>query len=119
MIRGNRSIDITSNAATPSNSKLHSTGNIVKGPINYNFPLASGEVGFVGNPFHSMVDMQSILSNATNLSQSFVVWDPNLGGTPVVGQSGGRGAFVTVNATINTSNNSTSEMNKYLVLAMM
>lgn len=114
MIRGDRSIDITTNATTPTNTKLRNTGTVVKGPINLNFPLTSGEVAMVGNPFHSIVDMQAVLNNSVNLSQSFVVWDPTLGGTPTSGLPGGRGAFVTVNVTTNTNNNASSQMLKYL-----
>ena len=120
MIRGARKdvadglFDITSNAAAPTDTKLRSTGTVLKGPVNQSLPLANGEVAMIGNPFHSIVDMQFVLSNSIGLSQSFVVWDPTLGGTPTVGSPGGRGAFVTVNVTSNTNTNSSSEMLKFL-----
>lgn len=114
MIRGDRSVDIRFNASAPTNTKLRSSGNIFKGPMPLALSINQDEVALVGNPFHSNVDMRSVLNASTNLSQLFAVWDPTLGGAPTVGQSGGRGAYVTVNATNNTSNNSSSEMKRFV-----
>lgn len=114
MIRGDRSINLQSNATAPTNTRLRSFGTIVKGPIPVPLAINQNEFALVGNPFHSNIDMRSVLSNAVNLNQSFAVWDPTLGGTPVVGQGGGRGAFVTVNATTNLTNNSSSEMKRFV-----
>ncbi|NBC58594.1 MAG: T9SS type A sorting domain-containing protein [Bacteroidetes bacterium] len=115
MIRGDRSIDVTDNATTPTDTKLRSTGSVVRGPLSVNPALtASGEVAMVGNPFQAIVDMETVLNTSTNLQQNFVVWDPTLGGTPTPGSPGGRGAFVTVDVTTNSNNNASSQMNKFL-----
>ncbi|RRO23896.1 hypothetical protein EIG84_02735, partial [Flavobacteriaceae bacterium 14752] len=126
MIRGARKdatlglLDITTNSATPTDTKLRSTGTVLKGPVNSNFPSTpaatpSNQVALMlGNPFQAIVDMETVLNTSTNLNQSFVVWDPTLGGTPTPGVDGGRGAFVTVNVTNNTNNNASSAMNKFL-----
>lgn len=114
MIRGDRSVDIRFNNSAPTNTKLRSTGSVAKGPITINLAIDNEDFALIGNPFHANVDMRKVLNSSTNLVQSFAVWDPTLGGTPTVGSPGGRGAFVTVNVTNNTSNNSSSEMTRFL-----
>lgn len=115
MIRGDRSIDITSNAATSTNTKLRSTGDLVNSQITFSgLNDNEGFASFIGNPYQAAIDMNSVINNSTNLQQYFVVWDPTLGGQPQLGQPGGRGAFVTVDAANNTSNLNNSSMNRYL-----
>ncbi|MBS3738911.1 hypothetical protein [Mesohalobacter halotolerans] len=64
MIRGDRSIDVTDNATTPTDTKLQSTGLVEQGPVNLNFNINSGQFAMVGNPFHSIVDMNAVLSGS-------------------------------------------------------
>lgn len=116
MIRGSRSTDITKNAATPSNTKLRATGTIVQGTVSVSgLSATANNVNFVGNPYQSIVDMTKVMGAATNLGNFYTVWDPTLGGAPTVGQAGGRGAFVTIQAASGVSSNTTSSAaTKYL-----
>jgi hypothetical protein len=116
IIRGDRSINLNSNSATPTSTKLRSNGLIVNGPISPDLSSLGSNVKFalLGNPFHAVVDMDMVLSESVDLKQHFVVWDPNLGGISTPGQPGGRGAYVTVNVFNNTNTNSDSDMNNYL-----
>ena len=116
MIRGDRSINVTLNSAAPINTKLRSQGLITKGPVSPNLNTIdnSGDFALVGNPFQSIVDMAMVLNNSTNLQQNITVWDPSLGGLAIPDEPGGRGAYVTINATDNSSNNSDSNMTKFL-----
>lgn len=109
MIRGDRSIDVTDNETTPENTKLRSTGELVKGPINLSPSIsASGEYALIGNPFQSAVDMEQVLSSSTGFgTQFFYVWDPTLGG------ENGRGAYTTVNVSDGSSTGG-SEMNNFI-----
>jgi hypothetical protein len=116
IIRGDRSINLNSNADTPTSTKLRSNGTIVKGPISPDLSSLNSNVEFalLGNPFHAVVNMDTVLSESVDLKKHFVVWDPNLGGISTPGQPGGRGAYVTVNASNNSNTNSDSDMNIYL-----
>ncbi|RRO18532.1 glycine-rich domain-containing protein, partial [Mesohalobacter salilacus] len=118
MIRGDRSIDVTNNGTTPTNTILRSTGSIEQGPVSLNFSINAGQFAMVGNPYHSIVDMNAVLTGS-GFTGFFTVWNPTLGGAPNVGQPGGRGAFVTVNAsngnaTIQGGASGTNEMVQFL-----
>ena len=82
LIRGDRSINLNSNSAAPTSTKLRSNGTIVKGPVSPDLSSLDSNVKFalLGNPFHAVVDMDMVLSESVDLKQHFVVWDPNLGG---------------------------------------
>ncbi|WP_294736586.1 T9SS type A sorting domain-containing protein [uncultured Flavobacterium sp.] len=115
LIRGSRSVDITSNSTGPSNTKLRTTGNVVKGPISANnLSSTSGDYNFIGNPFQAVVDMNRVMGHSHNLTNFYYIWDPTLGGTPVVGESGGRGAYVTINASTGAKSNSSSAATRFL-----
>lgn len=116
MIRGSRAVDITSNAATTSDTKLRATGTIVKGPVVVTgLSSVVGAYNLVGNPFHSLVDLASVFGNSLNVRNFVYVWDPKMGGAnPVVGQPGGRGSFVTYNTATGLNNVSGSAVNRYL-----
>ena len=103
LIRGDRSINVTSNSAGITDTKLRSTGPIAKGPITYNPSINSGQFAMLGNPFQSIVDMDAVLTGS-GFTGFFTIWDPTLGGTPTVGSPGGRGAYVTVNASAGSYN---------------
>ena len=97
-IRGDRSITVTSNSATPTNTRLRATGELVTGPSSQtNLSSSLGSFNLIANPYHAQVDMRLLTSNSTNIRNTFYyVWDPTLGGAPMVGSDGGRGAYVTV-----------------------
>ena len=117
LVRGNRSIDVTSNSAVPTPTTIRTTGATTAlntGTISINgLSQVAEEYNFIGNPYPAAVDMNQVLSAATNMNQvTYWVWDPTLGGTPTPGQLGGRGAYVAVNVNENTSNNGNA--NRYL-----
>lgn len=106
MVRGDRSVDLTDNAATATNTVLRATGTVGQGNktitgLNTN---ANGFT-FIGNPFPCAIDMGLVMNAASNINTgSYTVWDPNVGT---------RGAYVTVNLSTNT-NPSGSNQDKYL-----
>lgn len=118
MVRGDRTIDISKNATLPTNTKLRSTGTVVTGNHTVTGLSAAAEgFSFVGNPYHAVVDMNLVLGNSTNLTNFYFIWDPKAGGAnPIVGEAGGRGAFVTVNTItgISTLASGTTQANRYL-----
>jgi hypothetical protein len=98
MIRGDRSIDVTSNEADPTPTRLSATGDLAIGdqPV-IGLSGDAGAYNFIGNPYQAQVDINVFLTNSTNLSETeYYVWDPTLGGPASPGSSGGRGAYVTV-----------------------
>ncbi len=124
-VDGGVAFDIDNNAATPTDTRLRSTGTVEDG--NFSIPNAdlsqTGTLGnnwnLIGNPYHAMIDMKALIDNSTSLSRFYTIWDPTLGGTPTVGQPGGRGAFVTYNVdelefTIDGGASGTSDINGYL-----
>lgn len=115
LIRGDRSTNIQLNAATPTNTILRSTGTIVKGPVNVTgLNSTTDAYNLVGNPFQSQVDMSIVKNSSTNLKPFIYVYDPTLGGTPIVGQSGGRGAYVSINALSGVKSNPSSAVTVFL-----
>ncbi|WP_294825169.1 T9SS type A sorting domain-containing protein [uncultured Flavobacterium sp.] len=116
MIRGSRSTDITSNASAPTDTKLRSTGTIRQGTVAISgLSAANNSWNFVGNPYHSVVDMNVVMSSAFNLTNFYYVWDPRVGGNnPIPGVPGGRGAYVAVNSQNGLTSNSSSAANRYL-----
>lgn len=106
LVRGSRNINLQSNNATPTNTKIRSNGTVVKGP--YSVPALSniaGNFNFIGNPFHAKVDINAVLSEATNVTPYVYFWDPTIAT---------RGAYVTINPANNSNNNLSSDANKYL-----
>lgn len=107
MVRGDRTIDLTNNAPTATNTTLRATGDLYIGTktitsLNTN---ANG-YSFIGNPYQSPVDMQQVVANATNINTSFYyVWDPTVAT---------RGAYVTGILSSNTNNFLDSSVNNYL-----
>ena len=113
IIRGSREVILTTNASPTSNTKLRSTGTVLKGHT-YNSNVDENDFMFIGNPFHSTVDMRKVVygsdgllggsgSAADNpgLNRYIYAYDPTLGGnandyndTSVL--EGDRGAFVTI-----------------------
>lgn len=118
LVRGDRTIDQTSNSAAPTSTTLRSRGTLVKGNVTVStLSNIAGRQNYVGNPYQAPVDMKTVVAEATNINPNFYyAWDPTLGGTPVVGQSGGRGAYVTVTLTgSGGTNNTSSAVGRYLM----
>src|SRR5690606_18453035 len=89
MVRGDRSIDVTSNTAIPTNTVLRTTGTLYTGTFaTTDFNENAGAFNFFGNPYPATVDMDAVLTAATNINtNSYYIWDPNMGT---------RGAYITV-----------------------
>ncbi|RYE14323.1 MAG: hypothetical protein EOP51_28360, partial [Sphingobacteriales bacterium] len=94
LVRGDRTINQESNYATPTITTLRSRGTIATGDVTFtNLSQTGGRSNFIGNPYQAPVDMEAVLNGSTNVNKGYYFfWDPTLGGTPVVGQDGGRGA---------------------------
>jgi hypothetical protein len=116
MVRGDRTIDQFQNESEPTNTTLRSTGTIVTGNVVVNsFSEDAGDLNFVGNPYQAPIDMGQVLNAASNINPTFyTVWDPTLGGAPVVGVAGGRGAYVTVDLLEGDNSNPESVANQFL-----
>jgi hypothetical protein len=99
MIRGDRSIDVTLNIATPEPTRLRSTGALITGNRSQsNLLNVSGDFNLIANPYHAQVNMNSVLAASTNLSTTqYYIWNPAIGG------ANGRGAYVTFDLTDNSS----------------
>lgn len=116
LVRGDRTINQASNLATPNNTTLRSTGNLVTGPVTVTMlSQTAGGWNLVGNPYQAPVDMSAVVAASTNINQNFYyVWDPTQGGAPVAGQTtGGRGSYVAI-ALPGGVNTGGSVANKYL-----
>ncbi len=106
MVRGDRSVDLTDNAATPSNTILRATGTVGQGDkIFSGLNTNANGFTFIGNPYPCPVDMSVSMLAASNVNtSSYTVWDPNIST---------RGAYVSVSIT-NNSNASGSLQDKFL-----
>lgn len=106
MVRGDRSIDVTSNNATPTNTTLRSTGSLFTGTYTAtDFNENGGATNFFGNPYPAAVDMNEVLATATNVNPSFYyIWDPTMAT---------RGAYISVDLPTGT-NAGGSDANQYL-----
>jgi autotransporter-associated beta strand protein len=104
-VRGDRSIDLNNNTPTPTNTVLRTTGTPKTG--NYTVTGSAAQYGWtlVGNPYQSTVDMVSVKANSTNIRDYYFVWDPT---------QGTRGAYVTYDLSLLTSNVISSNVNQYL-----
>ncbi len=109
-VRGDRTIDVTSNSATPTDTRIRAEGTIVTGSttltgaaMNHN---ADG-FNLIGNPYQATVEMNGIVTAATNVNTNqYYVWDATLGA---------RGAYVTVLLTgTGSSNGAGSDANHFL-----
>ena len=124
MIRGSRAVELETNQSPTSNTILRERGNIKVGDKDFTFSgLDDGDFILVGNPYQSLVDINALISNSTNIKTNEVtIWDPVLGGSSDVNTTsdpnliGGRGAYVTFDPSdiAGTTNNSTSGMNGFL-----
>jgi hypothetical protein len=108
-LRGDRSINISLNAAPPTNTRLSATGVLAAGTqTEINLSNTADAFNFIGNPYHAQVDMDLVLKGSVNLRENqYYVWDPTLST---------RGAYVTVSRISGnwSNNNHSSNANQYL-----
>ncbi len=106
LVRGDRSIDLNSNTAEPSNTVLRTTGILHTGTFTTtDFNENEGGSNFFGNPYPAAVNMNAVMTVSENINdEHYFVWDPNMGI---------RGAYVTVELPDGTSPGG-SEANQYL-----
>ena len=112
-VRGDRTIDLTSNSSTATNTIIRTTGtlNTMGITVSMGSGTSSGANVFIGNPFQAPLNMYKLLRNVgstynTNISNTYYyVWDPT---------RNTRGAYVTVDVTTGSNNFSGSAANNYL-----
>lgn len=107
MVRGDRTVDLSTNTPTPTNTTLRATGTLYVGTLAVSgLSQSANGFSFIGNPYQAPVDMNAILTASTNLNTNFYyIWDPKVST---------RGAYVTVDVANNSNNVSGSAADKYL-----
>ncbi|MCC6289019.1 MAG: Ig-like domain-containing protein, partial [Chitinophagaceae bacterium] len=80
-VRGDRSITMRGSDVPANNTTLRATGPLLTG--NQTIPVAAAGFTAVANPFASPINFGSIAR--TNVTNSFYVWDPKMGGANGVG----------------------------------
>lgn len=110
MVRGDRSIDLSTNNPTPTATTLRTKGTLQIGTHTVSgLNTTTDAYNFIGNPYQSPVNIAAVLNASTNVKTThYYVWDPKVGG------ANGRGAFVTYTFLGNTNNVSGSAVNQYL-----
>lgn len=107
MVRGDRTVDMSTNTPTPTNTCLRSHGTIRQGDQNVT-DLYQGTKGWsmIGNPYPAPVDFKQVLDESQSIGTNFFyVWDPTINT---------RGGYVTVNTVLNQNNVSGSVANNTL-----
>lgn len=109
VVRGDRTIDLSSNNSPANNTTLKSTGILHTGSyVNSTLNTVKDKFSLVGNPYQAIVDMNTVMSNTStnNVNTNFYyVWDPNLSE---------EGAYAVVDLSDGSSNVASSEANQYL-----
>ncbi len=107
LVRGDRTVDLGSNTATPTATTLRTTGTLVTGNVFVtDLGMDAGDFSMIGNPYQATVDMGAVLADANNLNTDFYyVWDPALNT---------RGGYTTVVIATNSNTTPGSEANRYL-----
>jgi len=115
MVRGDRSVNITDNGTTPTETILRSSGTLQTGTQTLTgstlssgtFNSTENAYNLIGNPYQAAVDMQQVLSRSTNVNPTYLyVWDTSLAT---------RGGFACIDVT-NSANNcpATTSANQFL-----
>lgn len=106
-VRGDRTINVASNSATPTATTLRVKGTLKTGAHEVtNLSSTPGDYNMIGNPYQAPVNLQTVLASSSDIINFFVFyWDPT---------RNTRGAYVTVNPINNTNNFSGSTVNRYL-----
>lgn len=110
MVRGDRSIDMNTNTPSPIITTLRTKGTLKIGSHTViGLSTTADASNFIGNPYQSPVDIETVLTNSTNVNANFYyVWDPKVGG------ANGRGAYVTYSFLTDSNNVSGSAVNAFL-----
>lgn|GEM_PF-2938020 len=121
LIRGDRTIDLTTNNPIATNTNLSATGSIAMGDLQFNSisinPLSnipddgSGNFGwsFIGNPYACAVDWKYLYEHQllTHVGSYYYSWDPT------ISNSGSRGAYTVYDAATNMATGGKS-INQYI-----
>lgn len=86
MVRGDRSIDMTTNTPAPVNTILRTKGTLFTGTFSPAVSPIEGNYSFIGNPYAAAVNWNALTRQ--DISTTYYVWDPNLNE---------RGAYATYN----------------------
>uniref|UniRef100_UPI004049AAF4 T9SS type A sorting domain-containing protein n=2 Tax=Flavobacterium sp. TaxID=239 RepID=UPI004049AAF4 len=93
LVRGDRSISLATNASSATVTTLRARGTMHTGDYTVTATLVDTDMKylFLGNPYQSPVDMESVLAASSGLIQDFIyVWNSN---------AGTRGAYETIDVT--------------------
>jgi len=110
LIRGDRSISLTSNTPTPTATTIRSTGTLVTGTVVLNtsstpaLSNSTNDYNFIGNPYWCPVNWSAV--GKSNVSGTYWLWDPTRAGT------NNRGAYTSY--TIGTGASGGGAINGYL-----
>lgn len=103
-VRGDRTIDLTSNEITANETVLRARGNLQIGDFTPSISSFDGNFNFIGNPYQAAVDFKQ-LSFSGDVNDNYIyVWDPQLGET---------GSFVTIEL-LDGSNTVGSNANEFI-----
>ncbi|MCL9769722.1 T9SS type A sorting domain-containing protein [Flavobacterium sp. HXWNR69] len=98
MVRGDRTINMTTNTPTPTPTILRATGTLYTGTYTPSLNQSADGYTLVGNPYQAPIDISQALALANaNITDQITYWDPTLNT---------RGGFVT--RVISTNQNSTN-----------
>ena len=89
MVRGNRGINLSLNNPPANATILRQTGTLITGNVTLGtasstpatMPLLNGTTNnfsYIGNPYASPVNWNSVYNNSTNIQPTITIWDPNL-----------------------------------------
>lgn len=89
MVRGNRGINLSLNNPPASPTILRQTGTLITGNVTLGtasstpatMPLLNGTTNnfsYIGNPYASPVNWNSVYNNSTNIQPTITIWDPVL-----------------------------------------
>jgi hypothetical protein len=116
MIRGSREVNLVSNASSTYNTKLRSSGSIEQGDKVQTSSVGTGEYILIGNPYHAIVNLATVVSNSSGVSNNAWFYDPTAGGMADVNPNsqtlGGRGAYVSID--LGNPSTFTANVNQYL-----
>ena len=105
MVRGDRSIDMSTNSPSPTPTVLRATGTLHTGNFPTTLNQAAQGFSFIGNPYQAPLDIKTALQSSTDVNKNVVYyWDPTINA---------RGGYITRN--LQTSQNSpSSSVNDYI-----
>ena len=91
-IRGDRSINVTSNSATPTNTTLRSTGDLHIGDYSPTLSTENEFFSLIANPYQAIVDFNQLTFSGDVNSNNMFIWNPN---------TSTRGAYETITTAAN------------------